>query len=496
VLGVCLILIITSKYGPAISPDSACYLSIAENLTKGNGFVIYDLEPAVAWPPLYPIILTFSKLLGLEINTWARIFNSLLFGVFLFIASNWIQKNLENPTLVWIGFLGTLFSPALIYIGKYAWSELTFASLVLFVLIHLEKLTGRTSLKSILFLALLAALACLTRYIGVSLVIFCSFWIFLHGNVDFRKKLIYSLIFILASLAPLSLWLIRNYSVSSTLAGPRVESSSLLFDNILHTADALSSWIMPEPLSGYVRAPIAVVIILSVLYFWLKTHKKSGASSQFDSKISLMVCFCTFYVISLILIGSNTAIGHIDWRFLSPIYIPLLLVILMQIDLIIKGAPKENRILKKTVIVLLTAWALSLSLRTAADISESLQNGAGDYSTDLWQNSELIHYLSLTPQTGKLYSNFPDGIYAIAGLAATISPRKTYYASPSSPPYDINDFESQIGKSNKVMLAWFNTATRPSLFTPEELLKNFDLTLVKKFKDGRIYRVSLKQSGA
>ncbi len=39
-----LVISMTSKLGIGISPDSARYISIAENIVAGNGYAIYDLE--------------------------------------------------------------------------------------------------------------------------------------------------------------------------------------------------------------------------------------------------------------------------------------------------------------------------------------------------------------------------------------------------------------------------------------------------------------------
>ncbi|MGH8016172.1 MAG: hypothetical protein ACREBV_08280, partial [Candidatus Zixiibacteriota bacterium] len=175
-LAVCLILISTSKYGIGVSPDSSCYISIAENLTKGNGFAIYDLEPAVAWPPLYPAILAFAQFFGLNFSMWARLLNALLYGLLVLAAARWLFQNIKSRTIAWIGTSGVLFSPVLLFIAKFAWSELLFSLLVFLALVKIKRLQDSVTIQKVLILALLTALACLTRYVGVTLVIFALYW--------------------------------------------------------------------------------------------------------------------------------------------------------------------------------------------------------------------------------------------------------------------------------------------------------------------------------
>ncbi|HEX2897186.1 MAG TPA: hypothetical protein VHP63_03960, partial [candidate division Zixibacteria bacterium] len=167
-----IILVISSKYGIGISPDSACYISIAENVNNGNGFAIYDLEPAVAWPPLYPTLLAVGKYLNLDYKVWARIIGVILFSLLIYIVSKELISRLSGRFLKILSMAALLFSVPLIYVSKFAWSETLFILFVTMFLFKLEKSYHTHSAKEVLILAIFVALACLTRYVGVTLVIF------------------------------------------------------------------------------------------------------------------------------------------------------------------------------------------------------------------------------------------------------------------------------------------------------------------------------------
>ena len=59
-IGASIVLILTSRHGAGLTPDSAAYIS-ARNLAEGNGFLTYNGLHLVVQPPLYPIMLAAVK---------------------------------------------------------------------------------------------------------------------------------------------------------------------------------------------------------------------------------------------------------------------------------------------------------------------------------------------------------------------------------------------------------------------------------------------------
>jgi hypothetical protein len=56
----------TGKYGIGVSPDSVGYISTAQSLLNRTGFHLFNGEPFVQWPPLYPLLLAALGLLGIN----------------------------------------------------------------------------------------------------------------------------------------------------------------------------------------------------------------------------------------------------------------------------------------------------------------------------------------------------------------------------------------------------------------------------------------------
>ena len=489
-----LIIVISSKYGLALSPDSVCYISMANNSLQGNGYAIYDLEPAVDWPPLYPTALAAGKLIGIKIKTWAYILNALLFGYFVFSSALWLQQKIKWRPLFWIGCCGLLLSPAIVYISKFAWSELPFSILVFLCLTRLSKIRNEPTLTGIFTVAVLASLACLTRYVGVTLAIYCLFLI-LSLKINFKTRVFHSAIFLFTAFTPLVLWIIRNFAVSSTLTGHRTASSLSFLGNIYSAADTLSSWLLPHQWTATIRMPLAGLIIFLIFYFLWKSLKRNGQQHETKFPIYAMLGYCIFYIVFMTIISSTVASGNVETRFLSPIYVPLLISMILAIDFVIHNSLSRRKMIKVLILSFSLFWAVQLSSSTYKEITSSLKRGAGGYASTVWQNSEMIAYIRSNPPPHKLYSNYPDGIYGVAGLSSSMSPQKSYYASISAPPLQFEKFQAEIDKSGSVALAWFGDSNRGILFTLEELKISFELTPMEDFTDGQLYRVNSKSTG-
>lgn len=489
-----LVVLMTSKFGVGISPDSACYFSIAENVNAGKGYAIYDGQPAVAWPPLYPTTLALAGLFDIEYSLWARILNVLLAGGIVLVTSLWLLSNFGLSLQSLIGILGVLLSSALLNAAKFAWTEPMFNLLVLLFLFQAIRSAARPTPKDILLLSILAGLATMTRYIGITLVGFYLLWLWL-SELPAKTKLKYSFIFGSLSFAPLAIWLARNYSITSTLTGYRTSSSVSVFKNILYTLDTFSFWLFATNL--YVEFRIAIfcliLAVFSVIIF--KTIKSAAMSDDIKTKLKAFGIFVMIYVLYLITVSSIVAFDRIDFRLLSPVYVPVLLFVIAVIDPI----KISKKMLKQTVATCSVLWVVFLSLAVFNEVRDNISTGAGGYSTRDWQNSELAGYLKENPVDDITYSNFPDGIYALTDLPASMSPGPpgNYHQYFPSPKFeDLELLKTRLNEQENSYLAWFKKNSRRHLYQPNELSSDFELILIVEKSDGALYRIRNKTAGS
>jgi hypothetical protein len=82
ILGFFIVWRITDQYGIGVSGDSISYISVADNLITGNGFLQIQDRIFTSWPPLYPIIIgVIGATFNLDYLLVARIISAGCFGL-------------------------------------------------------------------------------------------------------------------------------------------------------------------------------------------------------------------------------------------------------------------------------------------------------------------------------------------------------------------------------------------------------------------------------
>jgi len=79
-IGAVVILLLTFSHNTGISPDSVAYISVARNISEGNGFITYDGDYYVLQPPLYPLLLaSVYQMFSIDPVVSAGYINSIFF---------------------------------------------------------------------------------------------------------------------------------------------------------------------------------------------------------------------------------------------------------------------------------------------------------------------------------------------------------------------------------------------------------------------------------
>src|SRR6267143_4110417 len=80
-----LFVLLATRFGAGISPDSTVYLDAARSLLRGAGLSVMsgrssELIPLTHYPPLYPALLALIGKSGMPLESAARVLNAVLFG--------------------------------------------------------------------------------------------------------------------------------------------------------------------------------------------------------------------------------------------------------------------------------------------------------------------------------------------------------------------------------------------------------------------------------
>jgi 4-amino-4-deoxy-L-arabinose transferase-like glycosyltransferase len=121
----------SAPFGAGIGADGLDYLSTAENLSQGRGFVDFAGQPYQLWPPLYPLILAASaRLSGSSVFEAARWFNALSFGLAVALAGALLRRALpERPLWAALAALVVLCMPSFASLGTIVSSDIAFIAL-------------------------------------------------------------------------------------------------------------------------------------------------------------------------------------------------------------------------------------------------------------------------------------------------------------------------------------------------------------------------------
>ncbi len=486
-----LMLIGTARYGIGMSTDPVAYVSTARNLVAGNGWVGYyggfAGQPLLYWPPLYPALLALLGWLGMEAMAGARLLNALSLAAVVWLGGAWLAAHLRHRWLAWMGTLAIVLAPALLRSALQAFSEPLFVALLLGSLLALERRMAGGRWPWLALAAGSAALACLARYLGFTLVVAGVGLLLIGTRGGWRARLQEAGAFALAGL-PLAAWWARNWSVSGTLMGERVAVSIPIERNVAGLVYHLGRWLVPNP----VPAPLAFLALAGLLLLvgvaLLRGH---GTRARHVGLSPLLPALAFMGTYSGFLFVSAFALTYVELleRYFVPLYLPMLWVVLFALDRI------ESPRIRQASVAGLALWVALSGVRGAGAVAQAAREGAGGYTSAVWRETEVIRFLAEAPLEGAVFSNEPYALFVYTGMEATLTPRQVIPSIvPGSPEEDLRRFRNTVLAAPESYLVWINnseTRANDSMLEPEALRERAGVRLevVARLTDGVVYRV-------
>ena len=338
VVGGLLILLREINYGAGVNWDSVMYMSTAESLAAGKGFYYFGGSPLTGWPPLFPILMAPFVFLGVDTHSVAGFVNAAAFGLTILFSGLWLRKRLESRWLTLWGTLAVALSIPLTVVAAFALSEPLFALFTLLALIQTDKFLERNRRSDLIWAAVFTALACLTRYMGGTIIIAVALLLLLQRNASLTERggriAAYSLI----SVIPVCLWLLRNYLATGRFTGLTSggwEPVTPIPENLRHAAETMAGWVVPlselPSIAQDLFTLLAAIFLLSSAvaggYILIRRWRGSGGGIDWGPLAPFGV-FTAVYFILLIASGLSVEIGSGNFsRYLAPVYSPLVLAI-------------------------------------------------------------------------------------------------------------------------------------------------------------------------
>ncbi len=238
-------IIYSTRWGAIVYSDSTAYILSARSLLAGKGLGIPtpegSFQPLTHFPPFYPLVLTGLGLIGMDPLEGARWLNVLLFGGMIFLVCGSVYHFSHRFVLSFLLGLVILSSPLFLNIFSRAMSEALFFFLGLLSLILLTEYSSHHRRALLIGAGITAGLACLTRYIGFTLVLCGVLVLLITPKMSWRKRLIDAAIFLGLAGILSAIWLVpvflktqqfaaRSFQLGSNLSTAFSEAKVSLID--------------------------------------------------------------------------------------------------------------------------------------------------------------------------------------------------------------------------------------------------------------------------
>ena len=503
-LGTGLVLLRQASYGPGLGWDGVNYITVARNLLAGDGFVDLYHEPMVLWPPLYPAMLAGGGLFGIDPYSVAGPLNAVIFGLTVLVAGWWLRHYLRSRLLWLWGCFSIALALPLVEMASQIMSE---AAFILFVTLSLTQIDAHLkggSRASLIRAAAFSALACLTRYMGASVILAALPMLLVGRGGGAPEKMKRIAVYGLIAAAPVCLWMLRNFLLAGSTTGGRDRafySFSFIVDEVLRLA--VEDWWLVG-----LTAPVLLALVIAACHaFRRRSDRKSNAPSDVAWRpwcvlVGFALAYLTLLVVAMM---SGSTWNGLQWRFLVPVYVPLLFAALLLMDGVLRYAGIVLRrrgvraIARRTLAVVLmlvlslqVAWLVTLNGR---ELQAWNAGEKQEYAAPGWRNSESAQYISEAALTGTILNNAQafTSFYA-AGPAR-------HHELPCEPDRLRSALANAAGWGGEVHVLYYFDGWQRNSCSPQQyddigsaLSREPLLELVVELANGKLYRLRERES--
>ena len=499
-LSAALVLLYQSTHGiKMVFMDSVTYVSVARNLLQGEGFVRWNgrLFGAV-WPPGYPLLLALASWGGGNPVAVAGPFNAMLHGATVFAAGHWLRDRIASRFLAFWGCLALACAAPLLHAATTIMSEPAFVLCVTLAFIQLDHCLARGRRRRLAAAAACAGLAALTRYAGLPLIAAGTALLALQPGIRPRIRAGRASAFALAALAPLGVWLYRNYRVtgSFTHMDDFVPSGRTLSENAGAALETLASWALFAPVNDVKAeggALLALAALLTLAGLGLFLWRRDTGARRGYAALLLCAAFVLAYGAFIVVATLSHHVPAPSTRFLVPTYVPLLFAFVFVADkarlqLRARRNTRLARALPCLLKALLLAWigsGLFLSLYTSLFPQRTR-------SSLHWAASPTMRYMRTHLATGWIFSNLAHHAY----MQATRRVQHRWL------PGSLDDLapwlEAQLQRADDAYVIFFHglhhDPEQPYRFSAADLRALAQLEPIAALTDGVVFRVASRDA--
>lgn len=487
-------MLIATRWGIGLGPDSLVYIGVARSLLSGNGVTylndIGEFSPVNHYPPLYPSMIAGLALTGMDPLIAARWMNAFFFaGNVILVSSIAFASTRSYGASLAAAFLVFTSFP-MVQIHSMAWSEPLFVFFGFSGLFLLALYLQRSQRWILCASALSIALSCLARYAGIAFVWIGAFGIFFLSLRDGKKRVVDAILFSILSSLPLMAWASRSLWLAGSATNRALGFHPPGFQDLITALDSVCLWIFP---AGILEAPVwaRITSLGMVLLLVFRFAGKKGFPKTRSNQI--IGSFLLGYAIFIFIARScfDRAVSF-DTRILAPSYVAAMILVVSVMAHWIKTNASNSLSSARFLFYFFVMTVAVTQMTTGfAWWRHGYANGIG-FTDVVWKNSEVLKFVNTVESSTAIFTNVPDVIYMLTGRRTAMIPRKVDPKSrlPNGQyPFEIAYMKDEMKKTNGVVV-YFNAEQRLwYLPSASELQRDAGLRLVALKKDGYIYQL-------
>lgn len=402
--------------GPGTEQDSCSYVCGAQSLVRERALYECDDKWLLNhFPPLYPVMLGMGSLSGDAPLTVARYVGAIGCAASVFLVGVILYAATSNIFIAMLGGLSIICVGDVAIRYLYAMTEGPFIAFMLLFIFSLWRAVTDESSAWLILGGCAAALACLTRYMGISLLFTgASGFVFLGaGSLTIRVRR--AAAFVAIGGTPIAVWLIHNHLEAGSASSRTMAWYPPGAAELALACTTIARWAYP-PISeqqavwiGFLLVVIGTGLVAAILW-------RNPASLQW-LLANLILCNAGFITLSRCFFDP---LVRPDDRMLSPLLVAGFLLILCTISL--NNAKNLVGVAWRSIgLALVLEFLFVNACATAPILYLSRVRGLGG-TTRYYADSDVIRWVRRLPAEVAIYSDVPEAIHLFANHSAQLLP--------------------------------------------------------------------------
>ncbi|MEI6184567.1 MAG: hypothetical protein WCP65_03505 [Bacteroidota bacterium] len=483
ILGCIIILLFTHHGGIGVSRDSIAYLSAANSFVDGRGFVEYDHVPLALFPVGYPIILGIVKFITHSpVIVFGAYLNAGLFAVVIYLLGCILKQMVFPNSIITITLISILVFAVPLHEEFYMlWSESVFILLEVLLIISLTHYFTLQKKYYYFIAVFIASYAAITRFAGITFIVVPGLLVLLNTNITLWKRWKNIIAGVIVGITPLAINLIRNYYSTTEVAGNRQKGIYTLYDNISFSGKVFCEWFYNTSLTTATTFTVGLIILVLLvvysIYILFRIYKYRSTTTYYK----VATIYGTIYYLFILTIATLSRFETINNRLLSPLFIPVLLLMVHIGERLINSTlfaslQRTKAIIVSMIFVVLLSKEVMASYDFYIDVQDS---GIGGYTEDSWRQSETIEYinehLKQYSDSIPVYSNSAHSLYLFTNTYFHLLPEKTHDKKIAF-MYTLPQF----------YVIWFKEEGNDDILPLATIQQHRKMKLIQHFGDGEV----------